>query len=281
MSERVGGAEGELPSALIDTSIQFVRLLYRRDQQLAAEACVEEYVPHLSQTVYREFFVGLVPAFRFVSSVLAERPNQSARSAMADLSRAMADFRGSDRERQKLLLVMALMQEVSTDDTKADDLAVYAMGELRRLQEYGFYVFGTSYARRRDVRETGSFLAPLGCSVADDLVDVGRVRPSCNADTRTCHLRSALGGIKGDLVPLAEALRESRERHRDRLLQIAAKPDDWFARGPRAVGQRLCWPIGDTLISLECPDGCRILTTDRDFEASREVLGRDVEVLQF
>lgn len=98
-----------------------------------------------SVNFYREFFVGLTRAVQFVISVLLERPNAGAREWLRDLNLAMTQFRGSARERQKIHFVMALVVGLAVDDVTSDDVVVYLSGEVRRMRESGFFVFGPCY----------------------------------------------------------------------------------------------------------------------------------------
>jgi hypothetical protein len=261
----------------VETSIQYLRLLYRPDQQRAAEVVCSEYSLTTSQTVYREFFVGMIRAVKYVSSALRERPAISAKDGMAEVLAAVADLFASDREKKRILLVLSNLSAYSSDVMTADDLAHYADGELRRLMNSGFFVFGTSYDQRIDIRKNGGYLRTLACSVAESPVENGKSRPSCNKITRSCEIRRALGESRHQLVPIAEGLRPDRKRQKDRLTEISSS-DEAFFLGSAAIGERLCWPIGDVLIGLECPAGATILTTDADFETVGPVLSRDVFV---
>ena len=66
-----------------------------------------------------------------------------------------------------------------------------------------------------------------------------------------------------------------------RLIEITEKPEAWWAKERSAIGQRLCWPIGDTLIAAECPPDALILTQTMTTEALSPIFDRQVRVVDW
>ncbi|MEM7536923.1 MAG: hypothetical protein AAF639_32395 [Chloroflexota bacterium] len=98
------------------------------------------------------------------------------------------------------------------------------------------------------------------------------VADSCRKDTAACHLPTFLHENYSRLQSLVTYLDAHKQVIKDQvrlekvLLAVSENPQ-------AALGQGVCWPLGDIIIALQVPDDALIWTLDADFELLATVLG--------
>ena len=99
--------------AFVDTSIQYLRLLYSNAKKRDTERDLSAYTLICSQTVYREFFIALTKAFDFVTSVLNDRGGPAVSRRPRRASAWPCEFSWvPDAKLQKVQFVLALLTEI-------------------------------------------------------------------------------------------------------------------------------------------------------------------------
>lgn len=264
----------------VETTAQVSRLTAPSRVRTALESWLTGRDILTSSAVFLEFQRVVIDSHRRVLPVLDEVPNDGdGMLRLAEFYGALANSANvrSDRQAKRVLAVVASIQARFGDDpfVRVEDLRAFIRGEIQRLKNSRFFVFGYN-VDARDIRSDGGYLDSLECSVARDGLDAAMDHSrmtSCNADMRQCAVRSFIQRDQGLIRDLARELSSSDPKASTAAERVA----DFSGKklgGRKAIGQRLCWPLGDVLIALECPKDALLLTSDHHFEIICPAVGR-------
>lgn len=103
------------------------------------------------------------------------------------------------------------------------------------------------------------------------------VADTCRKENATCSLPDFLAHCRAELLLAVDALTTSTIEIKEqakvvRLLQTV------IADPRAALGQMMCWPLGDLLIILQTPVEMSIWSLDADFEGLAKALNRTLYV---
>ena len=264
----------------VETTAQVTRLTGIPPVRAALERGLAGHAIITSSTVFLEFQRVVIEAHQRILPSLDDVPdNGNGLVRLADLYGTLANASQirSDRQAKRVLTVVASIQRRFGDDpfVRVDDLRAFIKGEIRRFNQWRFFTFGYG-ADSIDINSTGGYLDGLECSVAADGFDSDTQKRhliSCNARTRECAIRSVVSSHREVLNTLARELRDADTKAANAAEKVAAfGPRE--LRGRKAVGQRLCWPLGDVLIALECPEDAFLLSSDHHFQVICAALNR-------
>ncbi len=112
------------------------------------------------------------------------------------------------------------------------------------------------------------------CDLVADSFGCRNSNLSCARRTAKCGLPILLREGDTELAKIKAAFQKTPPRGRDVRLMKAI--DRIIAAGDwnDAKGQKNCWPLGDSIIALECPRDAHIYTKDRHFDVICQAIGK-------
>lgn len=242
---------------LLDTTVQIERLFYPTSQQRQVEESLLDCEVYLSSTSFREFQASILSAFDYVIGTMREiepdLPLDRVRVRLGDIIRFVATapmYSVRDSTRVQLIVALVASSIGPSDSANAADIVDLLEGERTRYQKWRYFTIGY-WPDDYDVRESDHYLDLCGCSVASEPHDPAASAPkrvSCNRATRSCDVLRVLDDHTA-IVRAAAIAVSPRKPHVPEIAEraIAASQEWAFA----SLGEKLCWPLGDTIIGIE------------------------------
>jgi hypothetical protein len=280
MASSSWGVVNVLDKVFVETTAQVSRLTGPLAARAGLEAWLAGKTIFTSSTVFLEFQRVVIEAHRRVLPALDEVPGSgNGKVRLAEFYNILANSPNirSGRQAKRVLAVVSSIQSRFGDDpfVSVEDLRAFINGEIRRFRDWRFFTFGYG-DDAIDIRAIGGYLDSLQCSVAINGLDPKASNPraiSCNAETRRCAVRSFIGADQGIMAAVADELHTADQKASRAAERVATLPPGKLS-GSKAIGQRLCWSLGDVLIALECPPDALLLSSDHHFGMITRVVKR-------
>jgi hypothetical protein len=235
----------------VDTSVQVDKLFGPDKVQRRIRARLEGADARVAPYVKMEFIRGQLPTVAFLIDLL-QRVQQEGGDLSEVLRRLSRGAHGREVSKRISILGYALHR---------DDLQLTEQ-RLRVFLKSGWEDIFTE-----DVNLVMS--DPLDCQWVSPAIrtspPLGPPAIHCNYQTQCCRADQFVTAHQGSLQRVAQAtsVKAATKEAAERAL---ADPQ-------KARGQNTCWPLGDTFIVLQAPQGSTVYTTDREMEAICNVLG--------
>lgn len=250
-----------------DTSILIQKLVYDKNRRTEIEGNIEGQKFITCQYVLMEFRRNILQGMNYLRSILREMTLQGKEEIQLDellvhLSFARGLFH-STRAVQSLFLALSTVIPMVEGHTLSTLQFSYQVArQIQRLQLEATRSFSdiVDSVHCDLVRES----APLG--------DFIHSRLSCNAQTAQCKLIDFLAGYSRELIQIQQAMEAAEKKKVDTRTLAALRRVNTDVR--KALGERVCWALGDVIITLEAPKDALIYTVDRHFEVICEAIGK-------
>lgn len=276
----------EYQEVFVETTSQILRLCGDSRQKEKIESFLSTSTTvYTSSTVYLEFLRTIVWAFQIVRRTIAEsEPCQDALIRLADIDRWLSEttFAHSERQVRSLFKVTSALKEKYGQEYKitCGEVIEYIDGVINRLIKKWFFVFGTG-SMKADIRQTGGFINLTNCELVEQAIKLdipSRARLSCSAKDQSCSIYKLLAERKIDIQKVKVAFDLCTDDRKDKdaleaLDKVIDKVGTSFQKKATALGQRICWKLGDVIIGLECPAGAKLLSSDKHFSVICPALG--------
>ncbi|MBM3235065.1 hypothetical protein FJZ31_02075 [Candidatus Poribacteria bacterium] len=132
--------------------------------------------------------------------------------------------------------------------------------------------------QRLQLESTRSFseiIDSVHCDLVQENIPLGdfiHSRLSCNARTAHCKLIDFLSGYSRELMQIQQAMETAEKEKVDTRTLTAPRRVNKDVR--KALGERVCWALGDVIIAMEAPKDALICTVDRHFEVICKAIGK-------
>lgn len=255
-------------SVYLDTSVVVDRWVGPRSTRKAIAQALEGKVVYTGSTVFREFQRVAIEPYRLVSDAIWEIPTSAAAGdRLQDLIVSLSERRwGVGRLEGRVLRVCGalLLQWDACKVVTAEMLCGWLDSQIALLRDSQFFAIGWG-ENQYDLRVNGTYVDPTDCEVARVPLDpkvIGTRRISCNKATRSCSAADLLADNRSQIEVFVDLGRRTTATTAARRSLAPPK-----GRPASSLGQRMCWPLGDLFVGLECPDHAVIWSRDSDFDA--------------
>jgi hypothetical protein len=256
----------------LETSIQIERFV-RPDREPVILSNLFGKELQTSCYVLAEFRRTLLRDLRFVSSVIEDNWGENGEHPLTldQLLQVLSRVRNvrSERRYQRFLWIAATLLECfGADPVPAADVIDW-LAEL--ILTYNRELLSIDFHDSRGQAEV-LYQCQHDCDLAQDGRDLSHM--TCRGDEARCSLPRFLAAHEPQLRALLSAHRQAPASMRDDRALAALErvlSDPTFES---AKGQRNCWPLGDTIMTLEAPDGVPIYTLDHHYDLICTALGK-------
>ena len=213
-----------------------------------------------------------------VSELAALAPSANGMMRVSDLSEFVRDektSRGSARLKDKVWAICdSLRDRYGNEHVRADELALWLDDEINDYLSYRLFSYpsarqvtnagGYSYTFEKMASEAdGTLLDDVNCGVAlrqPDKRSVTFQGYSCNGRYRECSVKDVLRRATTHVGPNIQQRWHAEIQVRNAWRKLQPK---MTAQTNQAIGMRLCFPLGDIAIAMECPGDTTIVTKDK------------------
>lgn len=262
------------PQIFLETSIQIERFMYREREPIILHNLYGRRI-HTSCYVFSEFRRTLLKDIDFIHSVVWDKWASKGIHRMhlpelLDYLSKEKQIRSNRRLRRFLWIAAGLVECFGSDPVPTSDVLIWLDEHIEAFAKAFFLVEFFEPGMRAQLVQSHCL---YDCDLAKDdhnLTDGMR----CRRDDATCVLPEFLESNRPQLLEILAAMKDAPSDRRDdraiRVLEVLLADKDF----QRAKGQRNCWPLGDTIIALEAPQGAQIYTLDRHFDVICQALGK-------
>jgi hypothetical protein len=156
-----------------------------------------------------------------------------------------------------IAIVLLLVETVSF--WHADDVVDFLRDHLDQFVDRWFFELAIDCTRRIEYRNEAN------CPVARDPVESALRSCGCSAGIRQCRVRPLLVAGKRLAADIEGGWAIRRPEAVAALSHVPSDRRRTWRRSSGAVGQSVCWPLGDLVIANELSESEQLLTTDPDF----------------
>jgi len=268
-------AETSPDAVFLDTSVVVDRWVAEPALRRSIGKALHSRTVLTSSTVFREFQRVVIEPYRLVADAIWEvSPEATARSRVQDIVVSLSERRwGVGRVEGRVLKVCGTLLRQWDGCTEVSAIIVqrFLESQIEVLRDASFFSIGWG-GDSWDIRDRDGYIDKVDCEVARAPFDTAAgsgLRVSCNKARRSCSAAAVLADSPDSVSAVAGRGRRSATRSAASRFLSEPGTEEY-----RCLGQKMCWPLGDLFIGLECPAHAVIWTQDVDFSVVGAATGR-------